>query len=101
MNNKSKIPSIIVRVILFILLLPWPVYVILSYNLFSGTSKYIAILVYYILEIFIGINLTMHYLKSQKSEPNKRLKAKMIILLIALGIYVLTSGIYIIKIVAQ
>jgi len=48
---------VIIAVVLYVVLLPWPVYVILPYVLFSGDIKYVVLLSAFVIEYALGIFL--------------------------------------------
>lgn len=94
MNQSLKKIMIIVFVIIYIALLPWPLYVALPYMLFSGWMKTFAILIVFAIEFFLGIYLGVRRLKIM--IETKKTGSKIVFGLVSVSflIYAATSVIY-------
>lgn len=84
-------------IVLYIALLPWPLYVAFAYMLFSGRVKTLSILFVFAAELALGAFLAARQFKKMRAEKKAGPKIAFGLILAGSLIYAATSVIYLIR----
>jgi peptidoglycan/LPS O-acetylase OafA/YrhL len=100
MKQKSRV-LVIILAVLYVILLPWPLYVFLPYMLFSGDAKIAAILAAFVIEFAIGIYLNIRQFKKMKSTEKTGTKVLFGVLALSFLIYAVSAIVYLVQVVSS
>jgi hypothetical protein len=89
----------IMSIVFFVILLPWPIYILMFYMIFPEILKIVAILSLFAIEFAIGTYLVTTYFNNMKKK--KKIGSKIIFGIITLSftIYSFTAIMYLIKVI--
>lgn len=98
MKLSLKSVLIVIGAILYVILLPWPVWVILNLFIFAEWIRSYIILLCLAVEIALGIFFTIRQFKKQKETKKTGSKVLFGVILVTSSVYAITAIIYLIRV---
>jgi hypothetical protein len=92
---------VIILAVLYVILLPWPAWVILPYMFFSGGVKIAAILIAFAIELVLGVYLNILQYNHQKETKKTGARVLAIILALSYLIYAVSAIVYLVQVLAS
>lgn len=98
MNKGIQSVLKIASIILYVILLPWPLYVALPYMIFTGWMVPAEILTTFAIELTLGVTLVISFIKRFKDNKKLGFRIGFFLLLISFAIYSVTAVIYLFQV---
>ncbi len=101
MEQKKGNVLVIVAAVLYVILLPWPLYVVLPYMVFSGPAKIAAILIAFVVEFALGIFLCIRQFNNQKVSKKTGSRVLFGVLALSFIVYAVSAIVYLVQVFAS